>query len=548
MAKTDERSTSGPSAGPSPEAIATQLERILADLEFRRSERNVAFLGFIVTESLAGCADTLSAYRIGVEVFGREPSFEPSFDPIVRNQASRLRRALERYYFLAGSEDPIRIDLPTGGYVPTFQPVGDDDGSGGDAPAPSRRVVDPNRPSIAVLPFTDLSDDPEQSFMPAGLVEELAIELSRFQDFFVVGPQSTLKYQGAAHDLREIGRELEVRYVLTGSVARSTERLRVSVELNDTRTGGLLWADRFEADLAASDIFDLQDRIAADVVSRVADSYGVIPRTLAQASSDRRTGELSSYEAVLRFHHFHSGSDTSDHVAYEKVRRGLERAVEKDSDYALAWAKLSEILCSGYIFGYSDEPNLLRTAMKAARRAASLVPGLQAAQSALLFCFFARGQREEVVQVAERVIELNPNSAFPLGFAGAAMALAGEWKRGLELVDEAIRLNPYNPGWLLLPRYGLCLSEADYEGALDIAKTMECPGSDLSLVTEAAALGLLGRRPEAERALTRLLELRAGFSQPLEAFVRNIMFDEGIGDRMVEGLRRAGYEERSDEA
>ncbi len=517
------------------------MDRILGDLDFRRSERNVSFLQFVVAEAVEGRSESLSAYRIGIEVFGRDDTFEPSFDPIVRNQASRLRRALERYYFLTGARDPIRIHLPRGGYVPTFHAVAPTPAGAQHRVAQTQAFDVSDRPSIAVLPFTDLSEDPDQSFFPDGLVEEVIIELSRFQEFFVVGRQSTLKYAAVAMDLRDIGRELNVRYVLTGSVAKTTKRLRVSVELTDTKTGGLLWAERFDADLAASDIFDLQDRMTAEVVSKIADSYGVIPRTLAKASSGRRASELSSYEAVLRFHHFHSGAENPGYPAYAKTRRGLEQAVERDPDYVAAWAKLSEILSAAFIFGYSDEPDLLRRAMKAARHAISLAPESQEAWSALLFCHYSRRDRAEVMKTAARVIELNPNCAFPLGFAGAAMALAGQWDKGLELVDKAMRLNPYNPGWLLLPRYAACLKTGEYEAALEIAKKIESPGSDLCLMTEAVALGHLGRKAHGEKAIAHLLELRTGFSQPLDAFVRNVMFDEEIVELMVAGLRKAGY-------
>ena len=251
MANTDKPAESAVKEGIPLESISAQLDRILGDREFRRSERNVSLLKFLVAESLEGRAETLSAYRIGVEVFGRDASFEPNFDPILRNQASRLRRALERYYYLAGANDSIHIDLPTGGYVPTFTRAAGAVESRQEHLVANEALDVPSGPTIAVLPFIDLSEDPSHEFFANGLVEELIVELSRIQEFFVVGRQSTLKYAGLAMDLREIGRELDVRFILTGSVMRSTDRLRVSVKLTDRQTGKLLWVERFEAALAA---------------------------------------------------------------------------------------------------------------------------------------------------------------------------------------------------------------------------------------------------------------------------------------------------------
>ncbi len=520
-------------------AILEQLKRILARPEFQRSKRNSEFLEFVITETLAGRADAISGYTIGINVFERDDTFDPSFDPIVRNQAKRLRRALDRYYYLAGADDPILIELPKGGYVPTFSHLHREKAQR------SGRLVEhaafglPTGPSIAVLPFMNLGDDPVQEFFADGLSEELIIELSRFQDFLVVGRQSTLRYRGAAVDLREVGRDLNVGYILTGSLQRSADRLRIAVKLTDTRTGGLLWVNRFEGNLAAPDIFQLQQEITSEVVSRVADSYGVIPRDLAKATRRKQTDELSSYEAVLRYHHYAAGPAAE---SYGEVRAALEAAVARDPSYALAWAKLSELLCDDFTFGYSREPGLLDRAMEFARRAISLDPEGQDGYVSLLWCQFQRRERTEVLRTAARVVDLNPNAAHALGFAGFAIALAGEWHEGLALVEKALRLNPYNPGWLLLPQWADHMRSAEYEEALETARNIANPASVERLIAEAAALGHLGRHEEGRRAVATLLEANPDYRRTGVDVVRRIMFLDETAELVLDGLRLSGFE------
>jgi TolB-like protein len=536
----DTNKTSDPAVeqGIPPESISEQMDRILADADFARSERCVSLLRFVVAETLAGRSESISPYRIGREVLDRDEDFNPNYDPIVRNQTGRLRRALERYYFRTGANDPIVIDLPKGGCVPTFSIAGGATGRAQGGLVDSAAYDLPTGPSIAVLPFVNLDGNPDQDFFADGLSEELIVELSRFQDFFVVGRQSTLKYRGSDIDLREVGRDLDVRYVLTGTVIRSTLRLRVSVKLSDTRTGGLLWADRFESELAVPDIFDLHDRISSEVVSKVADNFGVIPRALAKASSRKGTNELSSYETILRFHHYVASFSKE---ALQGARDAVERAVQRDPEYVPALAKLSEILCDAYMFGYSDEPDLVDRAMGYATRAVSLDPESQDAHVALMWCHYQRRNRADLLAAAARVIELNPNLAYPVGFAGYCMALVGEWNEGLALVDKALRLNPYNPGWLLKPRYADHLRSAEYEEALEIARKLDRPTSELRLTAEAAALGHLGRAADGERTIARLLELHPGFDGRAATYIHRLIFLEEIADLMLEGLQKAGF-------
>ena len=226
---------------PEPEAIRAQLARILQSAEFRASDKQRKFLRFVVDETLEGRGSLLKGFTIAVDVYGRTERFDPQVDPIVRVEAGRLRRALEHYYLTAGKNDPVHIGIPKGGYVPIFRT----------APAPRSepsssepKVVAPTTgTSIAVMPLVDLTDDNAQEYFTDGLTEELTAELARYQDFQVIASQSSMRFKGHRVDPKEIGKDLNVQFLLTGSVRRDSNAVKVMVHLLDTSTAEQIWGE-----------------------------------------------------------------------------------------------------------------------------------------------------------------------------------------------------------------------------------------------------------------------------------------------------------------
>ena len=221
---------------PKPEAIRAQLERILQNADFRASDKQRNFFNFVVDETLDGRASQLKGYTIAVAVYGRAETFDPQVDPIVRVEAGRLRRALEHYYLTAGKNDPVRIKIPKGGYVPTFHTV-QIPPSGAQTQPPERENSAPAaEPSIAVMPLLNLTGDEDQDYFADGLTEELTAEFARYQEFRVIAAQSTLRFKGRKVDPKEIGRDLGVRFLLTGSIQKDSKTVKVAIRLIDTFT------------------------------------------------------------------------------------------------------------------------------------------------------------------------------------------------------------------------------------------------------------------------------------------------------------------------
>ena len=357
----------------SPDAVRGQLQRILDSPAFEASERRKRFLRYVVEELLAGRADRLKGYAIATDVFGRDESFDPQTDPVVRLEARRLRRALEHYYLTAGRDDPIRIEIPKGGYVPICErrehpsldspapagepavavvrpPLGDarprwywltaallagsllaalgwlgtDLLASRSWPGGSQDAATalPRGPKIAVLPFLNLSGDPGQAYFAAGLTDQIVTDLAQFKALFVLSTKSTAKYQEQSADPQRLNRELGINYLLDGSVRRETDTIKLSTRLVDAGSGKILWSETYGDALIPSNVFEIQEDVSAQVSAIIASNYGLIAEAdLAQAQR-RPPNSFAAYDCVLRYYHYQRLFDLQEHA---KVRACLER-------------------------------------------------------------------------------------------------------------------------------------------------------------------------------------------------------------------------------
>ena len=238
-------------------AIREQLVRILDSGPFHQAQRRRRFLEYIVNEALAGRGERLKGSNVAQAVFDRE-SFDPNVDPIVRMEAARVRDRLREYYEGAGQGDPIRISLPKGTYTPhiEFRTLLSSWTS-----APSL----PDKSSVAVLPFDNIGTDPKWDRLADGMTEDIITDLSHSKDLVVIARNSTELYKGKPIDIRQIGRDLNVKYVVEGSIQSMGDQIRVTAQLIETASGGHVWSERY--DRPADDLFviqnDLTQRIAA---------------------------------------------------------------------------------------------------------------------------------------------------------------------------------------------------------------------------------------------------------------------------------------------
>jgi TolB-like protein/Tfp pilus assembly protein PilF len=297
----------------------------------------------------------------------------------------------------------------------------------------------PSRPSIAVLPFQNLSGDPEQEYFADGMVEEIITALSRVRWLFVIARNSSFTYKGRAVDVKHIGHELGVRYVLEGSVRKAGNRVRIAGQLIDTATGAHLWADRFDGGL--EEVFDLQDQVATRVVGAIA------PR-LEQAEIERTkrkpTGSLDAYDHYLRgMACVHRWTKPASDEALQHFRR----AIALDPDYASAYGMVARCYSQRKVSGWTDDAAVeMADAVRMARRVAQI-----GAADPLALCTagmglaYVAGYLEDGDAMIESSLALDPNSAWAWLFRGWTKVWLGEAEVALESIQRAMRLSPQDP-------------------------------------------------------------------------------------------------------
>jgi len=437
--------------------------------------------------------------------------------------------------------------------IVVWQAQQDDGGGFGEvavAPTGEAEEVDPvlalpTGPSIAVLPFDNLSGDPEQEYFVDGLTEQIITELTYFEDLFVIARNSTFRYKGQSVDVREVGRDLGVKYVLEGSVRKAGNTIRGTAQLLDANTGGHLWADDYERALSADNIFALQDDISGQVVSVLGDAYGVISRARMSRATAQPTDSLDAFDCVLRARAYSNAFTPELHLA---ARNCLERAVEIAPDYVDAWTSLARIYLDQYWSGFNPRPDdsrpLLDLALATAQKAVELGPDNSNAQYMLSRAHYFRHELPEFYTVADRAIGLNPNNAAVLAEVGLFTLYTGRWERGKALLDKALALNPYLPGVHYYGYSNYYYHRNEYEKALEAAVKLNLPGLYWTHIVFAEIYGQLGRNVEATQAVKELLRLYPGFN--LDTAREEMRFWSFTGSHIehrVEGLRKAGVPE-----
>lgn len=512
------------------EDCRAQLQRILSSADFEATAREHRFLSHVVDEALSGRGGRIKAYSIAVEVFGRDPSFDPQTDPIVRIEAGHLRRSLERYYFTAGQADPIHITIPKGGYVPVFSVRSAAPISSSPAKLAAPEIITPpvwqrpvwllgvlavmvmtlaatallltwgptsdsgsttpEIPRLLVEKFDDLTGTQASAAIASGLRQEVISQLSKFRDIAVVesrGPRSD-----ATDELS--------RFVLAGSVDLSEKAFRLRVRLLGSADGTVLWANSYDGEMKVADMLKAQADISHNVATSLAQTYGVIFQVDAARKLENPPDDWAAYSCTLSYYAYRANLDST---ARRAVVACLEKAVDRFPNYATAWGLLSQAYVDEIRFSFPFDPAAspasVDRALAAARRAVELDPlnirGLQAR----MFALYLSREIDAALKVGSQALAINPNDTELMGEYGYRLAVSGDWDKGCTLVARARERNPgplayYETALALCSYFG-----GDYhEAAMWIRKTT-VPGSSLYHLIAAAIFGEAGYLADAER-------------------------------------------------
>ena len=396
----------------------------------------------------------------------------------------------------------------------------------------------PDKPSVAVLPFTNMSGESEQEFVSDGIAEDVITALSRHPSLFVIARNSSFTYKGRAVDVKQVGRELGVRYVLEGSVRKAGNRIRVTAQLVEAGTGNHVWADRYDRDLA--DIFAVQDEITEAVTIAIAPA---IADAELQRAVRKPPDSLDAWAAYQRGLWHLSEANPDDNTIAQKFFR---QAIDLDPTFAGGYSGLA--LAQLQAAAVYQKLGLLEAQSSAealARRAVALDGADAEARSCLGWALQARGELQGALSEIERALGMSPNLAVAHGQRGATLIFAGRPKEGLAAVQTSIRLDPRDPFSairLLHIACGLYFSR-EYEEAIEAAKQLIRSYPDFPMIYRwpAAALGQLGRTAEAKEALDKAVSLAPA---AFDMYVRKRVpwFRPEDHAHLVEGLRKAGWE------
>jgi TolB-like protein len=389
------------------------------------------------------------------------------------------------------------------------------------------------------MPFASLSEGDEARLYAAGLTEEILTQLSRFKELTVLGRETTRSIPAAA-DWASIPRELAVRYVLAGSLRVLGPEVRVTSRLVDTDTGAVLWAHTYAENLRAKDLFAIQEDMARQVTTAVAQPYGIIFRADLQKTANQPPDDLEAYACTLRFYLYRAELSPEQHAL---VRRCLERAVARFPGYATAWAMLSLLELDEARFALNPEPDApdpVERALGAARRAVELDADNARALQALMLALFFHGDVEEAVRIGELALAANPNDSELLSEFGLRIALTGAWQRGRELVERALARNPAYAGYYHAVLALIAYMQHDKERALAEIRQANLEKFSFYHGLAAVIYAERGLMTEAREAAVRFTELHPLFLKNPDAELarRNVRPEDRA--RLVAGLRKAG--------
>ncbi len=392
----------------------------------------------------------------------------------------------------------------------------------------------PDKPSIAVLPFQNMSDDPQQEYFADGISEDIITALSKLRWLFIIARNSSFTYKGKAIDLKRVARELGVRYVLEGSVRKAANRVRITAQLIDATTGSHLWADRYDGDLI--DIFSLQDEITKKVVAAIE------PKLLEAEgirSQSRSRHDLGAWDMVIQANSLFWRLTKADSQAAIAI---LRQAIERHPDYAPAYSTLAFALLFARQIGWiSLDPQVKEPAALAAR-AAELDDSDPWAHLALGYVAYTRRRTEEAAEEFQRALDLNSNFAAAHGYLGSAFAMDGQSDKAIHHVEQAIRMSPHDPQNAMFNAH---LAAAHYLAGRYV-EAIGCARKALqqrSGLTSAhriyiASLAQAGQLDEARAALARLNELQPEHS--IAWIERTIPYTPRPMAKFLEGMRKAG--------
>jgi adenylate cyclase len=530
---------------PTSEQIRAHLEKILQTSPISRTARTRKFLQYVVEQTLSGNSKRLKQYAIATEVLGRGSDFDPDTDPVVRLEASKLRRALEDYYLRDGSTDPIRISIPKGTYVPAFESANreGDPGSSEEAAAPRGSILATLAGTTAgvqrvlVIPFHVQFRMETSEALTEGLFDQIVVELARYRDISVVTQRPAAETDTAAIDPIGAGLAGQARFVMSGGIRQNGEQIRVTVRLHDVRAGSIIWVECF--DLNVSSGFNLQDEdtIARNIAGAIADYYGVISHTLSLQSVYSVDKPWNAQDAIQRHRYL---ARTLTERVYRIARADLEYGATHAAYHPMIWAALAHTIFYGNVLGFDEDEDWITVVYRYAQRSFELDHKCAFAHVVIALRSLYQRELDDVFETCKRIMQDNPHAPSTKLSAGFFRALAGDWDSGVEMLNSALSVLLHPPGWAYRVTFLNNYRRKNYAEALHEIGKYHAPENFTPPLLRAAALAQLGRTEEAETSVAEVLRVCPHFETIAPKYLRYLTAFDDISDHVMVGLQKAG--------
>jgi TolB-like protein/tetratricopeptide (TPR) repeat protein len=579
----------------SEELVRAELARILESDDFKATPRRKKLLQYLVEQLLSGRERELKGYTIATVVFDRDDNFDPQTDPVVRLEARRLRHDLDGYYVSAGRDDPLRISIPKGQYVPRIERTdveaailpdgssperGRDQGKGIGIP---RRIgtsklapyvthgavaaitllivaiaylyflpatvsreseAATNGTALAVMPFEAVGTDPLIGSLARGMADEVMNGINQFGVFrlyMATDSDATASVPSQADALPKLS------YVVSGSIDADTDAdvgtIRVNTRLIEVQTQRIVWMGSYDRNYSVGSIRSVQREIAASIASALGQPYGVV-RTAASITAEAETAaQMSSYACVLRAYAYRRSFKREEH---DGVLPCLTQAVSRDPNYAEAWAMLAWLQMDEGRFGWTadgSQDKAYQQALATARHSLELDHDNVSALKTLASTMHYMGDYTESERTQRQALAINPNDPDTLAQLGWRLAVRGKFDEGIPFLERAIQRSVNPPGWyyhlIAIDQY----EHGRFDEMLATAKKSTVDGSGISWSLVAIAQGALGQFEEARKSLADMAAISPLLGRdPAQAYRRHQAVDS-IVDSLVSGLRKAGWGE-----
>jgi tetratricopeptide (TPR) repeat protein len=531
--------------GPPPQEVRAQVQRMTASDVFATSPQLAAFLLFVVEAVLRGHGERLKGYTIGVEVLRRDTSFDPQTDPIVRVEATRLRRAIERYYAGPGADDPVVIELPRGGYAPRIS---------WRAEVPSAPIVEPvfqpgnGMPTLRVAPFVIVGTADTRAIGAETFGSRIAEVFALFEvtNVMVAAPPSarhvplTAAAPSAAAPSAPASRS---DYRVDGTIEyRGNGLVDVRFKLVDESDATVIWSRAFERLSDADGGGETERNIIRELATALVQPYGVI-------SANDRAKRLGTNLLDPRYACLLEGGDalrSFDPAAHARAREGLERLTALDPNFAAGFILLAALYGREHMAGFGarpGEPPPLDRALKAARRGIELRPQSARGYHILFAILFFRGEKDAGILAAEKAIALNPYDVLITAEYGGRLIYCGEVDRGLEMLQRAVGSGAILPSW---SHFGLFVGHymrGDLAAARYHAGQMTAETYVYGQLARAVIAGADGNIEEAHRAKRAIFALQPAWKDDSRGGIAKLINAPEIVERLHDALTATGYQE-----